>query len=168
MDIKDIWSFFTNFLKFTFTREGREATLAGINPPETFEEAVNQFSKVVKGMKGEDRIYLVNQKTAELFAATLHHNMGRFIRNKWGIWSDACPLRDHMKRRFGVEHPDDISSIIMMCSWQQLNRLPLTPIPFAEACIEYWKSVENQPANKSYTIHVEMGEDGTIRTKKID
>ena len=157
--------------QFLFTKEGREATRAGIGKrsngeirsPETFEEAVQYFSKIIRGIRKSEYIYLVNQKTPQLFAACLHHGMGRFIRNNWKLWDENSELHKHMATRFKLFHADDMSGLIMMCSYQQLNHLPLTPIPFSEHYIEYWKNLEeNKTQGEAVTIF--MDADGIVTT----
>jgi hypothetical protein len=109
--------------------------------PTTFEEAVSGMTHIISVMREEDKDYLINQKTAELFAASLHHNIGRSIRNNWMLWDKTSPLVRHFEIRYGVTHADDISGIVIMCTWQFLNSQPMTPEKYAKSCIDYWKKI---------------------------
>ena len=55
--------------------------------------------------------------------ATTHHSVGRWIRNQWGLWQGS-PLKEYFLE-LGVEHPDDMSGIIIRCFHRHLNGKPL-------------------------------------------
>ena len=85
---------------------------SGIPIPKTVDEAVKTLAKIVSK---EDRDYLL-----ENGAISVHHSMGRWIRNEWGLWTDS-ELKDELKQK-GFEHPDDMSNYII------------------EELIKYWNS----------------------------
>lgn len=57
--------------------------------------------------------------TLEEYSCELHHSIGRYIRNKWGLWgeSELSSFFHHNK----INHPDDMSSIILGCFYQMVN-----------------------------------------------
>jgi hypothetical protein len=76
--------------------------------PTTLDEAV----KAIDGMLNEEtRLFLsvANEKTA---VTELHHTLGRYLRNKWGLWQGS-PLAKHMEQVHGASHVDDMSSMII-------------------------------------------------------
>jgi len=52
-----------------------------------------------------------------------HHGLGTWMRNNWGLWSGG-PLARHFQER-GIDHPDDMSSIILTSLWREMNGQPL-------------------------------------------
>ena len=71
--------------------------------PKTVDEAVKTLAKIVSK---EDRDYLL-----ENGAISMHHSMGRWIRNEWGLWTGS-ELKNELKKK-GFEHPDDMSNYII-------------------------------------------------------
>jgi hypothetical protein len=163
MKLIEIKRFLLNLFQFTCTAAGRDSIKAAIgikmngkmSDPFTFEEAVERFSRMINGLRSSDRDYLVHQKSPQLFATCLHNNLGRQIRNEWGLWNPDHDLYIHMSKRFGLKHADDLSSLILMCTYQRMNHLPMTPMDFAEDCKEYWRVVESTRGNNK-SIQVEV------------
>lgn len=71
--------------------------------PKTVDEAVKTLVKIVSK---EDRDYLFKNG-----AISVHHSMGRWIRNEWRLWTDS-ELKNELKKK-GFEHPDDMSNYII-------------------------------------------------------
>ena len=46
-------------------------------------------------------------------ASDMHHSLGRYLRNKWGLWADS-ELAQYMRDVEKVEHPDDMSHAILV------------------------------------------------------
>lgn len=57
----------------------------------------------------EDKEYL---RTEENAAIKIHHSLGRWIRNNWGLWGDESPLKNYFLQH-GINHPDDMSNDII-------------------------------------------------------
>lgn len=72
--------------------------------PKTVDEAVKTLAKIVSK---EDREYLLKNG-----AISVHHSLGRWIRNEWGLWADS-ELKNELKKK-GFEHPDDMSNYIIV------------------------------------------------------
>ena len=71
--------------------------------PKTVDEAVKTLAKIVSK---EDRDYLL-----ENGAISMHHSLGRWIRNEWGLWTGS-ELKNELEKK-GFEHPDDMSNYII-------------------------------------------------------
>jgi hypothetical protein len=110
--------------------------------PETLEEAIDKFIAIISSLKKSEREHLLGQENAQLFAVTLHHNIGRRVRNEWRLWEKDAPLVVYMKLKYEVDHADDIYSIVSMCAYQKINNQMMTPRLFADACIEHWEMLE--------------------------
>ena len=66
-----------------------------------------------------------------------HMGLGRTIRNDWGLWSGG-PLAVWF-RNIGVDHPDDMSSIILTSFHRDLNGKPLDVEGQVEHFKAYWE-----------------------------
>lgn len=73
--------------------------------PKTVDEAVKTLAKIVSK---EDRDYLL-----ENGAISMHHSLGRWIRNEWGLWTGSELKDELMNMNKGLNHPDDMSNYII-------------------------------------------------------
>lgn len=67
----------------------------------------------------------------------LHHTLGRWIRNNWGLWIGS-PLKDYFIS-LGLSHPDDMSGVILTSFYRHLKGLPLDVEGQIKEYLEYWK-----------------------------
>lgn len=58
--------------------------------------------------------------TPEKELSRYHHGLGVWLRNRWGLWQDS-ELRQFFTKK-GVEHPDDMSRIILISFHRHLNK----------------------------------------------
>lgn len=65
-----------------------------------------------------------------------HHNLGRSMRNNWGLWSNSC-LATWFKG-VGIHHPDDMSSIILESLHRKLNNKPIELMEQVKVYQDYW------------------------------
>lgn len=73
--------------------------------PSNLFEAVHELDK---SLSQDDKEYLL-----ENGALSVHHSLGRWIRNNWGLWNeDDNELKANLKK-LGFEHPDDMSNYII-------------------------------------------------------
>ena len=77
-------------------------------PPHTINEAISSLNE----MLNEDAKAFL-KTGGEHAASELHHTLGRYLRNKWGLWSES-ELARHMKDAQGITHPDDMSHAILV------------------------------------------------------
>lgn len=78
--------------------------------PATMEDC---FPLLQGGLSEQDLDSLKTSCDPEKLAIRWHNDIGRQMRNRWGLWKDS-PLHQHMKERFGLEHPDDMSHKILV------------------------------------------------------
>lgn len=88
------------------------------NPPRTVNDAIE---KLFSELALKDKVTIANMAEAEL--STLHSNLGKYIRNEFGLWHDnkhlltSCCL---FVKRDDV-HVDEASSIIIRELWKRLQ-----------------------------------------------
>ena len=56
----------------------------------------------------EDKKYLIKHG-----ALSVHHSLGRWIRNNWGLWDEQDNKLKSNLRKLKFEHPDDMSNYII-------------------------------------------------------
>ena len=82
------------------------------NIPTTLSEAINGLDLLISK---EDKEYLL-----EHGALSVHHSLGRWIRNNWKLWEDDSELKLNIVK-LGYTYPDDISNHIIEQFIQYLN-----------------------------------------------
>lgn len=68
-----------------------------------------------------------------------HFTIGLFIRNNW-LHGDSSQLREYFKE-LGIEHPDDMSAIVLTSYWRHLHNQPLLVDEQVAGYRSYWKDV---------------------------
>ena len=76
-----------------------------IDIPKTVEEAINILDNI---LSKEDKEYIFKKG---VFA--VHHTLGRWIRNNWGLWVEEPNELKNNLIKLGFEHPDDMSHHII-------------------------------------------------------
>ena len=71
--------------------------------PRNIEEAIAGLDSLISM---EDREYL-----KENGSVAVHHTLGRYIRNEWGLWT-CSELKGELEKK-GLIHPDDMSDHII-------------------------------------------------------
>jgi len=71
--------------------------------PKTVEEAIEFLDKE---LNKEDKEFLI-----ERGAASVHHSLGRWIRNNWGLWKSS-ELKGLLMEK-GYSEPDEMSNYII-------------------------------------------------------
>lgn len=108
--------------------------------PATLTEAIAELRR---SLRPED---LEEMRSApEEAMAGYHLDLGMWIRNNWGLWSDG-PLARHFNG-LGIEHPDDMSGIILTSLWRDLNERPLRIEEQVAFYREYWR--QNTPPERA-------------------
>ena len=64
-------------------------------------------------LSDEDRRFLQEAKDPDDAAVSLHHSLGRHLRNEWALWGDDSKLKQHLREKHGITHPDDMSGFIL-------------------------------------------------------
>lgn len=69
-----------------------------------------------------------------------HFGLGMWMRNNWGLWGGSR-LAEWFNAR-GVQHPDDMSGIILDSFWRHLNEKPVKLDEQVKYYQDYWKNQE--------------------------
>lgn len=72
--------------------------------PTNLKESIKELDKELPEY---DKEYLLKYG-----ALSVHHSLGRWIRNAWGLWENNSELKNNMVK-LGFIHPDDISNFII-------------------------------------------------------
>lgn len=104
--------------------------------PSTLDEAIAVLERELA-----PEILLDMREEPQSDMAQYHHGLGRQIRNRWGLWSGS-PLKDHLVG-LGLEHADDMSSLILTSLRRHLRGEPLQVGEQVRKHQEYWDVVEH-------------------------
>lgn len=119
-------------------------TRAPIGPPSTLDEAI---AKLRQGLSPED---VAEIRTSSEDMARYHLGWGMSIRNNWGLWSGG-PLAQHFNA-MGIDHPDDMSGIILASLWRDLNGQPRRVEDQIAHYQQYWRDTAH-PEDATCPIH---------------
>ena len=102
--------------------------------PKNLEESFSALSKLlsaeeIKKIKEGDEVQMNKY----------HLGLGMWLRNTWGLWRGS-ELKDYFKK-IGINHPDDMSAIILNSYWRHLNNKPINLREQVSFYQEYWKYV---------------------------
>lgn len=64
--------------------------------------------KLDKSLSQDDKEYLL-----ENGALSVHHSLGRWIRNNWELWNEEDNELKIKLKKLGCKHPDDMSNYII-------------------------------------------------------
>ena len=65
-----------------------------------------------------------------------HRTIGMWMRNNWGLWRGSR-LKQYFNN-LGVNHPDDMSAIILTSFWRHLHKQPIKLEEQIKVCQDYW------------------------------
>lgn len=77
----------------------------------------------------------------ERTVAMLHFDLGLQLRNMWGLWKANNRLVEYFNS-LGITHPDDMSGIILMSYYRQLNGKEIDLEQQIEYYKDYWLNFE--------------------------
>lgn len=86
---------------------GCDRTLEEVDVPNNIEEAIKALDVL---LSDEDKDYLKTDPKADIM---VHHTLGRWIRNNWGLWQEENNALKTLFVNIGIEHPDDMSHEII-------------------------------------------------------
>lgn len=104
------------------------------NNPTTLKEC---FSALDEILDIKEKAKILDMQEDDL--SKLHHSLGRWMRNNWSLWSGG-QLKDYFNK-LEINHPDDISSIIITSYWRYLRSEPLNVEAQVEKHLNYWKGL---------------------------
>lgn len=84
----------------------------------------------------------------------LHHGLGQWIRNNWDLWKKG-PLHKWFVDNHGVDHPDDISSIILDTFWCKLHNKDFQLTQRCSFYKDYWNLARSDRKNEAYRMRIE-------------
>lgn len=122
--------------KRNFARELLSKLFKGGSPsepqiPENLEECYGMLEVLIST---DDFIAFKSQPESEVGA--WHHDLGRYLRNNWGLWQDSV-LANWFEDQ-GIHHADDMSGIIMLSFHRHLNGKPIRLREQIVSYREYW------------------------------
>ncbi len=77
------------------------------------------------------------KNSAEKNTSIYHFGTGMAMRNNWGLWSGSKLAK--WFNGIGIEHPDDMSGIILTSFWRHLNDQELRLDEQVKYYQDYWK-----------------------------
>jgi hypothetical protein len=109
----------------------------GVYIPENLDDCFKELNKMLE-------VELIKEmKTGkEDEMSKYHRGLGMWMRNNWGLWKGS-----RLKKYFndlGINHPDDMSGIILTSFWRNLNNQPIKLEEQIKYYQEYWKKMKEQ------------------------
>jgi hypothetical protein len=87
--------------------------------PTTLDEALVELGKL---LSQEDKDHFLNsEESFDALVGEVHHSLGRYLRNEWGLWKDSA-LAQHMRAAHDTPHPDDMTHVIIVAFCRQMVR----------------------------------------------
>ena len=96
----------------------------------------------------EDYQYIDNMNTdyekwlkrdLEGATAEAHHSIGQWIRNNFGLWEKHSNLKDWFIENYMLDHPDDISSLILIYFHKKKNGVDTDLTKYVNKYHKYWE-----------------------------
>jgi hypothetical protein len=111
--------------------------------PTTIDECMIAFNEI---LSPEDQIEILKMEEEDL--VSLHHGLGRWIRNNWGLWdeidtSSSNTLLRHMTG-MGFQHPDDMSQTLIEEYWARMLNKPSKIQEKIAHYTEFWNQQKKQ------------------------
>jgi hypothetical protein len=94
-----------------------------------------------EGMSPED---IAEFKSATFSPQQLHFGLGMMLRNEWSLWEKETILVRWFKEKYGVDHADDVSGLILDCLYQDVLGKPRRDEKLAKQYIAHWKKQKNK------------------------
>jgi len=117
-----------------------------IEIPTTLEEAIVALDTHLEDIDREE----IKNTDEETFTVEMHHCMGRWIRNEWGLW-EVGPLKVWFEAK-GVHHADDMSGIILTSYHRRMHDQPIKLEEQIAEYAKYWKIINEKGNNDEETI----------------
>lgn len=117
--------------------------------PNNLQEAIEKLDILIQNniKCKEDQDFLDEiLKTENKFVANIHMNLGMYIRNNWGLWKKEGDLYN-MFVKMGLEHPDDMSGLILTSYYRQQKNLPIKITEEIKKYQDYWKNIKTNGLN---------------------
>jgi TonB family protein len=109
----------------------------GFNIPKNVEDSLKELDRMLP-VEAKEAMRRIPE---DAMAGQYHFLVGMWIRNNWGLW-DKSRLAKYFAK-LGVEHPDDMSGIVLQCYWRHLNKKPIE----SELLIAKYKKADHVQIN---------------------
>lgn len=130
-------------------------TIQGVYIPKDLTDCIRHFDN-----KWSDSLKLiVKNKPEQKFVSDAHLAVGMWMRNYWWLWKGSRLSRYF--NELGIDHPDDMSSIILTCYHRHLNSREFNITEQVSAHQQFWR-VKTSPSPESYP---EQARDFNIQSK---
>jgi len=133
--------------------------------PTNLDEAVRQLTTIHHDTTKQQIIAMTERE----FISNSHFGVGMWIRNNWGLWGGG-QLADYFNS-LGIQHPDDMSSIILTCYYRQLTNKEWElekQVAFYQA---YWKATtdhfERLKTDTAYQREIKIKQD-SMKSAKLN
>lgn len=116
--------------------------------PCNLNECFSVLDLIMSESSTEDQKWFKKTDT-KIVVAELHFNLGRWIRNSWGLWDKNSKLFQYLNS-LDIWHADDMYSFIMTSYHRHTNKEELKLQEQVQVFKEYWKTYEknNGPITK--------------------
>ncbi len=112
-------------------------SIEGIYIPRNLEDCFSQLNYYWSDTVKSDILGV----SEEAFVANMHLGLGMWIRNNWRLWSGSR-LSEYFNY-LGVNHPDDMSAIILVSYHRHLSQKPVKLEEQVLFYQDYWKKMGN-------------------------
>lgn len=107
--------------------------------PSTLKECFEALDIIIGA---EDQEFIRNADEDEM-VSQCHFGLGRWIRNNWGLWSHDSNLYRYFNN-LGLEHPDDMSGVIMTSYWRHKHNQSLNLAEQIKYYQDYWDKQKSE------------------------
>ncbi|TXH31319.1 MAG: hypothetical protein E6Q96_00295 [Cyclobacteriaceae bacterium] len=121
-------------LLITFSTHGQSNSKLKAKPS-TLEECYPYLDKIFD----DTSKYTFKVFPERIAVSRLHHGLGTWIRNEWGLWRNS-KLKNYFVN-LGVLHPDDMSAMILTSYHRRLNEKEIKIEEQIEYCQEFYKHI---------------------------
>ena len=91
----------------------------GVYIPADLEEALKELETILP----PNTMRAITTTISESEMKTYHMSLGTWLRDKWGLWTGLRFAQFFSE--LGIDHPDDMSGIILTSLWRRLHSKPI-------------------------------------------
>ena len=95
----------------------------------------------------KDNLDAFKIKSEDEATSSLHFETGMSIRNNWGLWARTSKISEYFSE-LGINHPDDMSSIILTSLHRKINGLDIDLEKQIKFYKEYWAESERKETER--------------------
>ncbi len=126
------YSYAENDSKYNISPTKDDNALYGVYIPIDLNDAFVELKKILSPELIEE---MKNGSEREMIR--YHRGLGMWMRNNWGLWKGSG-LSSYFNK-LGIDHPDDMSGIILNSFWRHLNGQPLELKKQVKYYQDYWR-----------------------------